>query len=197
MYNITLLCTRHQEWGKCNSIELYKIIESIRPDVIFEELSLYWHMNYYDYNAGNSLETNAIKEYQYQNNNTAKQVAVDTYAQSTYDGTFMDIVFETQMDESRKLRELVDNQRKMEWEYGFNCLNSSQNDDLIEELHSLKEKILGKIGDEKLQQDYRNWKDIQDKRENKMLQNIYTYSKENPYHQGLFWVGSAHRKPIM
>lgn len=39
MYNITLVCTHHSEFGKCNSDELYNIIKSIRPDIIFEELT--------------------------------------------------------------------------------------------------------------------------------------------------------------
>jgi len=39
MYNITLISTSHRGLGKCNSDELHKIIESISPDVIFEELS--------------------------------------------------------------------------------------------------------------------------------------------------------------
>lgn len=37
MYNITLLSTVHKEIGKCNSEELYKIFQSINPDVIFLE----------------------------------------------------------------------------------------------------------------------------------------------------------------
>ena len=39
MYNITLICTAHKEVGKCNSVELYKIIEEFKPEIIFEELS--------------------------------------------------------------------------------------------------------------------------------------------------------------
>ncbi len=39
MHNIVLVCTAHTETGKCNSDELHKIIESLGPDVIFEELS--------------------------------------------------------------------------------------------------------------------------------------------------------------
>jgi hypothetical protein len=38
MYDITVLFTHHSELGKCNSDELYKIIESVNPDIIFEEL---------------------------------------------------------------------------------------------------------------------------------------------------------------
>jgi hypothetical protein len=39
MYNITLVCTHHSEFGECNSDELYKIIELVQPNVIFEELN--------------------------------------------------------------------------------------------------------------------------------------------------------------
>ena len=39
MHNITVISTNHKEIGKCNSEELYKIVESINPEVIFEELS--------------------------------------------------------------------------------------------------------------------------------------------------------------
>jgi len=38
MYNITLVCTAHKPLGNCNSEELYKIIEKINPEVIFEEI---------------------------------------------------------------------------------------------------------------------------------------------------------------
>ena len=38
MNNITLISTNHSESGRCNSAELFKIIESLRPEVIFEEM---------------------------------------------------------------------------------------------------------------------------------------------------------------
>ena len=38
MYNITLVCTRHEELGACNSHEMHKILETINPEVIFEEI---------------------------------------------------------------------------------------------------------------------------------------------------------------
>ena len=37
MFNIVLISTEHREFGNCNSDELCKILESINPDVIFEE----------------------------------------------------------------------------------------------------------------------------------------------------------------
>jgi len=38
MYNIIILFSFHMERGKCNSNELYRIIEKIQPEIIFEEL---------------------------------------------------------------------------------------------------------------------------------------------------------------
>ena len=38
MYNIALIATAHTEKGKCNPDELYKILEDINPEVIFDEL---------------------------------------------------------------------------------------------------------------------------------------------------------------
>ena len=37
MHNVTLISTEHRENGKCNPDELHKILESINPNVIFEE----------------------------------------------------------------------------------------------------------------------------------------------------------------
>jgi len=37
MQNVILISTEHLDSGKCNSDELLKIIETINPEVIFEE----------------------------------------------------------------------------------------------------------------------------------------------------------------
>ena len=63
MYNITLVCTRHGESGNCNSIELHDIIEKIRPEIIFEELSQSHFDESYKQETLITLETNAIKKY--------------------------------------------------------------------------------------------------------------------------------------
>lgn len=47
MHNITLVNTYHCEKGNCNLIELFKIIENINPEVIFEELYVSNYNEYY------------------------------------------------------------------------------------------------------------------------------------------------------
>jgi hypothetical protein len=39
MHNIRVVFARHEEAGNCNATALHHIIDSARPDIIFEELS--------------------------------------------------------------------------------------------------------------------------------------------------------------
>lgn len=76
MYNITLINTAHSELGRCNSDELYKIIESINPQVIFEELpSKSFNYYYSDSPYCIPLEVKCIKKYL--QNHKAKHIPVD------------------------------------------------------------------------------------------------------------------------
>jgi len=61
MNNITLIFTRHEAYGNCNSEELYKIIESIKHEIIFEELSPSNYIRSYLEETLITLETTAIK----------------------------------------------------------------------------------------------------------------------------------------
>jgi hypothetical protein len=63
MHNITVFNTEHGEAGKCNINELYRIIESINPEIIFEEIPPCVFDEYYKNMTRNNLETNAIKIY--------------------------------------------------------------------------------------------------------------------------------------
>ena len=64
MYNIKLLSSFHKIHGKCNSDELYKIIEEIQPEIIFEELSFdIFHLVYSDGHIPNTIEAITIKRY--------------------------------------------------------------------------------------------------------------------------------------
>lgn len=66
MRTITLICTKHNETGKCNSMELLKLIEKNKPAVIFEELSPITYRECYELDC-NTTESSAIKMYTKQN----------------------------------------------------------------------------------------------------------------------------------
>jgi hypothetical protein len=41
------------------------------------------------------------------------------------------------------------------------------------------------------------WNEVIEKRENEMMKNIYDYSKEYQFNNGLFLIGAAHRSSII
>ncbi|MCL2312292.1 MAG: hypothetical protein FWC41_07385 [Firmicutes bacterium] len=197
MHNITLLCTKHKECGNCNLDELYKIIESISPEIIFEELPYSTFQKLYQENTPTLLlETNAIRKYI--QNHKIKVIPVDTYeienkysVKKDFDYLF-DILYHN--NEYRELNELLS---LMVNQYGYPYLNSNQCDELFLHIHTIEENIVKHINDEKLSCLYTMWNDIHEIRENEIIKNVYNYSKEHQYNQALQFIGAGHRKSII
>jgi hypothetical protein len=74
---ISLIFTKHKEAGQCNSAALLRILESVKPEVIFEELSFSNFHKIYKEQSITTLESDAIKQHLL--TNAIKQVPVDTY----------------------------------------------------------------------------------------------------------------------
>lgn len=199
MYNISLIFTRHQESGNCNSSELLKIVEKISPEIIFEELQYSVFNEIYKENSRTSLETNTIKEYL--QGHSIKHIPVDTYGRPKYYEEECDYMLHSVSSqasrESFQYRGKIDNLYSLANHYGFNFLNSDQNDKILEEIDFLKEHILNSINDENLFRIANLNKEVVDKREDEILDNIYNFSKEHVYKRALLFIGSAHRKSII
>lgn len=60
MQDIFLICTTHENLGICNSQELYKFFERIKPDMIFEEIPLSYYDQYYVSKVKSNLESIVI-----------------------------------------------------------------------------------------------------------------------------------------
>ena len=200
MYNITFVCTIHKECGKCNSLELHRIIESISPEIIFEELSPSFFDKYYVTKIYKNLETDTIKKY-IENCNIvhipigSRNIPSDSFAN---DVRYMYNRMESLTDINGYNYRIFDAKNSMyAGMYGFQYLNSIHCIDVQNKIDVAIEKCLQKINDEKLYQIYKLWKDSNNKRENEMLQNIYNYSKENQYNQAIFFIGAGHRKSII
>lgn len=195
MHNITLIFTKHKECENCNSIELYKIIEKINPEIIFEELSHTCFDESYNQKSLITLETNAIK--MYLQNYNLKHIPVDTYPlpKSYYNdiGKMYDKIF----NKSYQLRNLMDNELMITREHGFKYINSNQYDEFFEEFTILKESTLNVINDENLFRISLLEKEMIENREHEILSNIYNYSKEHNYNQALLFIGAGHRKTII
>lgn len=187
---ITIISTVHKEIGKCNSDELYKIIESINPDVIFLEAL---KENYTNYDRilfsqfGVYKERLELKTIQtYSQNHTFEYVPVLDIGLSDEFETKIKIV-----SENKDYQRLLDNYTLLEIKGGFEFLNSKKSIVLQEEMRELENRI---IGNESIRQKANASIDAY---ENSMLRNIYSFCKEKSFNMAIFMCGAAHRKSII
>ncbi len=190
MYNITLICTVHSEIGKCNSRELYKIIEEFKPEIIFEELSLSAYNECYGIQNRYTVETSAIKMYFLNHKIEHIQVVGSELPKD------IDCKFEI-LTKYEYYRNLIDTLTSLEEKYGFQFLNSEQCDELFEKITTLEKLILKDNDDKILSRIYQWSNETIDTYENEIIKNIYHYSSENKYNTALMFIGAAHRKSIV
>lgn len=200
MFNITLVSTRHDNLGECNSNELYQIIERINPKVIFEEISPTLFDEYYLDNSRSNLETDTINKYT--QNYKINHIPVDSDSLPSEE-FFKDYKYLIERIEALAdingftFRNLVDTNKKHIERYGFNYLNSIDSININNEIYNAIKNGLQKINNDKLFQTFELWKNIHDMRENQMLQNIYSYSNTHSYDRAIFTIGAAHRNSII
>ena len=190
MYNITLISTIHKENGNCNSNELLKIIENIRPDVIFLEA---FEENYTKYDQMIFSQFGVYKE-------RLELKTIQKYSQN-YSFEYVPVLdiglsdeFETKtkiVSKNTEFQKLLDNYNSLEKEGGFKFLNSEESIILQEEMRQWENRIID--NEILLQRVTTNL----DEYENSMLRNIYSFCKKNSFNSAIFMCGAAHRKSII
>jgi len=197
MLNITLVATAHSENGKCNSDELYKIIEFIGPEVIFEEQTKKLFDMFY---TGNQFheeppEVKCIKKYIH--NHHIKHIPVDIDPSPYLSNSQIKYLFEI-FNKYNTYKKLVDEEEFWTARDGFAYLNSEKCSEIFDKKRiTEKELIQFELNMEQLSHIYKLFYEEQDNRENEMLQNIYKYSIANQFIQAVFLIGSAHRNSII
>jgi|LakMenEpi03Aug12_release.lakeMendotaPanAssembly.Ray.scaffolds.fasta_scaffold76193_4 hypothetical protein len=196
MYNITLICTHHSDFGKCNSEELYKIIESIRPDVIFEELTQELFDKFYK-EKSIPFETPEIKSVKrYIKEHTAYHFPVDINVSENLSTKEIKYFFDT-LGKYHVYKKLDEDQKKLTFEEGYVFLNSKRNEDLIEEKKVVEKPLIGfEINGNQLSRICDFFYEEQHKREHEIIKNIYNYSEKIIYNQAVLLLGSGHRKTV-
>lgn len=199
MYNITLISTNHSERGKCNSDELFKIIEALRPEVIFEEMpnnlhSIVYNKSFPALPEDAPLELKCVKKYLQKYYIKNIPVDIDVSPMQSTDKAFMLRTFEN--DENHKKFQTEYNTLKSIEGFGFfnsdKFINFSERQSLIEKkiIESSSTKTI-------LNNAYKSFLRENDYRENAMLENINSYCKENRFGQAVFLLGCGHRKAMM
>jgi hypothetical protein len=194
MYNITLICSVHREHGKCNSEELYNIIERIKPEIIFEEIPYFMYIEQYKEFSEKNLEIQAIKKYLKKYD--VEQIPVDNLdlLNSLHNFEYSN---EREINNNFVWRNLLEEQYLLESENGFEWINSDSCDNFFDKLYIQEKCIIKNSKKEKIQHLYNSWHEIQEKREHEMINNIYKYSNIYPYNKAIFLFGSGHRKSII
>lgn len=197
MYKVTLISTEHRESGKCNSDELYKIIKSINPEVIFEEETNdeKYHSYYNEEDSFKSLEIQTIIKYK--QNHTVENIPVDGEPDqylSFKEWEYMDDFFKQYAAYKQVIKEHCSLRNK----YGFAYLNGERCSELFIKMKLTEQQLISFSGFKKdiLTRYYTLFEKKHEVRENTMLQNIYKFSKENQYDQAVFLLGYAHRKSM-
>ena len=200
MYNITLVSTRHKSIGKCNSTELYQIIELINPDVIFEELPPSCFEEYYLSKTQSTLESDTINRYIQHHKIDHIPVDLDNVPSDNFFNDYEDMIerIEGLADiNGFTFRSLTDINKGYIESYGFKYLNSIDSIRINNEIYNAIENGLQKINNDKLFKTFESWNKINEMRENHMLQNIYRYSEKHSYERAIFTIGAAHRKSVI
>lgn len=192
MYDITLLSSFHLIQGNCNPGELYKIIEKIQPEMIFEELS--FDVFEIVYSAGfqpQTIEAITIKAY-------LKKYPILHFPVDNYPVNETDLLSDAQIieDNSLEYRALWKQQLLQIQQNGYSFVNSDDCVAMLDRIRIIEETVLSEINDLKLLNEHKAEKALHDMRENEMLKAIYHYSKQYPFNKGLFICGAEHRKPL-
>jgi hypothetical protein len=171
------------------------MIEIINPEVIFEEIPPTYFDLYYKAKTEINLETQTIN--MYLENHSIQHVPVDYY--DVQKSLFENIrkVLEKVERGSRKYCQLVDDNKSLTGRYGFQYLNSDESENIHSELSVEIRETLKKIKDCGLMEIWNTWEDVEQKREVEMINNIYSFSKNNEFKTGLFLIGAAHRRSII
>jgi hypothetical protein len=207
MSTITLIATGHKENGLCNSQELFKIIEQISPDVIFEEIPPGKFEAVYEGTRQASLEVKTIKAYLQKYPDTHHypvdldiEQATEKEIKKEVDGIYF--ICKDYSPEYNYLDSLIPYWTE---KYGFPFLNNDRCSEILSRKKALEKQILNTLrkdknqramNHERLDLAYKHWIDQIDDRENEMLRNIYSYMEQKKYDRALFLVGAAHRKPM-
>lgn len=197
MYNITLIGTHHRELGKCNSDELYKIIESIKPDVIFVEFSpdlldmIFIENKLID----EFVEVKFIKKYSVSHN--VRFIGVDIDPDQGLSLRDIENMFAA-FKKYTVYKKFEAEQIKITERDGFTFLNSKNCMNLFEEKKSIERNLIEfMMNKNQLFSLWNLFYEEQENRDKEMLRNIYSYSKENKYDRAVFMVGTGHRKSLM
>ncbi len=197
MYHVHIIFTQHAAEGNVNSYELLKLIESIQPDVIFEEIGSVVYDQVYVQQNRLKLESEAVKAYLMTND--LEHIPVDTfeppdgyYSRQNHLLEVLNRHFYKSVRHHNAFTNLVNSSTAG----GFPFLNSDENDTLLNDFENEQNQHLAELGDDNLNQIAALRNEVNSKRDEEMIDNIYKYGEQNAFQKAIFLIGAGHRRSI-
>jgi hypothetical protein len=195
MTRISLVCSIHKELGTAKPSWLCQLLLELKPDVIFLEVSPADFGDFYKTYKRSSLESLAIR--QYREGNPVRLEPVDLNVRTRDFCEQEDQMFGRILSESPSFRGLTKTHIDRVIANGFFYLNSQYNDNHWDEALLEMQRTVERLDNSDLRAFFDLWKQTNANRENAMLQTIQNFCKQHPLANGLFLIGSAHRKSIL
>ena len=189
--NILVLGTIHKEIGKCNVQNLYKILEEINPDLIFEEMEPKYFANYYINHTSSKLESIAISKYL--ENKDILHIPVDSnnIPEEKF-GDAMYTIYDSISILSSDFKPITRKFNSHSYKRGFQYLNSIEFSNDLSNKNKIIEEEFESYKNDSLKDLYSFYKNVNSKREEEMLDNIYEFSKQSNFKNAVFIVGADH-----
>ncbi|TXE13463.1 hypothetical protein [Algoriphagus aquimarinus] len=188
--NITFISTVHKEIGMCNAEELACILSEEHPDVVFlealpETYSDYDKMTFSSFGVYHAnLEIKALQLF-----SSRSLVEYVPVLNSGWSELF-ELKY-NQVCENPEFRKMLEEFNALVGELGIKFLNSDDSVKLQQRIRMLEDIIL-------------NDKDLKarfnielDAYEDSMLNNIYSFCRNNQFEKAVFMCGVAHRKSLI
>lgn len=202
MRDLAFVGTFHEEQhgSKATVAALAEILTALDPDVIFLEMHPDRLADYFGYpgfggiSPYNNLESLAVK--QYPRSRDPILVPVDLQHpgdQFDADMKLLENTVEAVVGKDSQLCLAIQARRKAD---GFLYLNSLLSEQDSAEFHGETHRVVELLGDKRLRDILKRWDEVIEARDNEMLQNIYSHAENHDFVQGVFLVGSAHRRAL-
>ena len=191
--HISLIGTVHVENGLANVSALKAILDRLRPDVIYAEISTAMLTDYLDGSHGN-LESAAVAQYRVSHSVAVVPVDLDKPDENFFQESME--MFNKVERTSSIYRSLLDRHHLDTRNHGFAYLNSERCEQLWTEIYKETFETLEWISEARLLESYAQWKKVNDDRETAMLEKIIIHSIEDAPNRSVLLVGAAHKKEL-
>lgn len=194
MKQVTLISTVHAESGLASIAELQAILDRMRPEVIFAEVSAS-EVNQYRDGSHGTLESAAVARLR--TTHESSLVPVDLRRPSDEFFRDAEVLFDAVERASPDYRRMMDQHSADVRECGFRYLNSERCVQAWAGIYSEVWATVEWLRTPRWREIYQDWCDTNRCRDEAMIRAVHEYCASHSFERGVLLVGAAHRASLM